>query len=300
MKKTSKILAVVLVAALAVATLCVLAACGGETYTGECKYENTWNKGSYYGAKVDVTVKGEYITKVKLYSEQETGWTRTSAGQTGENAKWTATDHDETEAAYTSWIKQNIVGQTVATVLGWSANASEKGQTISGEAPNIERTAGATSQQSAARIICAVQNALEKIEGISKYTGEAKYENSWTPGAYYGAKVDVYMQEGKIIAVKLYEEKETGWTRTSAGQTQEGAKWTPAHHDATEAAYASWIKSKFVGKTAAEVNAYVATCTQAEQSVGEGLTIQITGGTAKQSAARIICAVKDALSKIGA
>lgn len=290
MKKTSRILAVVLSLALVVAAIAVLAACAKPIeLTGECKYENTWNKGSYYGAKVDVTVKGNIITKVRLYSEQETGWTRTSAGQTGENAKWTAADHDATEAAYESFINTKIVGQKVDTVLGWSAMATEKGQTISGEAPNIERAAGATSQQSAARIIVAVQNALEKIEGISKYEGECHYD-SW--GHTYGAKVSVYMRDGKIIAVKLHEEKETDWVRTSP----DGNGWT--HHDATEAAYPAWINSTFVGKTAEQVNAYEATATAEGQSVGEGLTIQLTGATAKQSAARIIVAVQNAIKDV--
>ena len=63
----------------------------------------------------------------------------------------------------------------------------------------------------------------------------------------------------------------------------------------TEAAYATWIEDTFVGKTVAEVNAYVASATAEGQSVKtEG--INLAGAT--QSAARVIVAVKDALSKL--
>ena len=284
MKKTSKILAVVLVAALAVATLVVFAACGGQTYTGECKYENAWNKGSYYGVKVDVTVKGETITAVKLYADADTGWTRTS-GNWKEDQNPGDLGYEKTEAAYEGWIEENLVGANVYDVLGWSATATEKGQTVGAGVPHI---AGAT--QSSARIIVAVQNALEKIEGLEKRVGEYKYENTWTPGSYYGAKVNVYLKDGKIVAVKLLEDKETGWTRTSGG-------WKEGEHEGdlgfakAEAAYAQYIKDTFVGKTVEEVNAYEAS--------KEGWTIsdsaKLAGAT--QSAVRIVLAVQNALSE---
>ena len=284
MKKTSKIVAVVIAALLVVAALVVFAACG-KTYTGECKYENTWNKGSYYGVKVDVTVKGDVITAVKLYSEEETGWTRTS-GSWKENQNPGDLGFEKTEAKYDEWIEETFVGADIAEVLGWSATATEKGQTVGAGVPHI---AGAT--QSSARIIIAVQNALEQIEGIEKVTGEYKYENTWTPGAYYGAKVDVYLRDGKVLAVRLYEDKETDWTRTT-GSWKENQNAGDLGFAKAEAAYSKWIKDTFVGKTVEEINAL--------EAKKDGWVIsdsaKLAGAT--QSAVRIVLAVQNALSKV--
>ncbi|MBR2966432.1 MAG: hypothetical protein IKC52_03040 [Clostridia bacterium] len=118
-------------------------------------------------------------------------------------------------------------------------------------------------------------------------TGECKYDNY---GHTYGAKVDVTVLNGVITSVKLYTEEETGWVRTSADNPDYG--WTS--HDAVEAAYEGFLK-QFEGKPVEEVKAYVATATAEAQTVGEGVP-SITGGT--QSAARIIVAIQDALSKL--
>ena len=289
MKKTSKIVAVVVSALLAIAALFVLASCGysGEL-TGEVKYENTWNKGSYYGAKVDVTVKNDTITAVKLYTDEETGWTRTSGSwKEGQNAG--DLGFEKTEAAYEGWIEENLVGANIYDVLGWSASATEKGQTVGEGVPHI---AGAT--QSSARIICAVQNALEKIEGLEKVVGEAKYENKWSAGSYYGAKVNVYVMKGSVVAVKLLQEDETGWTRTS-GTWKEGQNEGDLGYAKTEAAYADYIKSNIVGQKVDTILGWTVTCTQDAQTVGEGVPC-ITGAT--QSSARIIAAVQNALGKL--
>jgi len=118
-------------------------------------------------------------------------------------------------------------------------------------------------------------------------TGECSYE-SW--GTMYGCKVDVTVQGDVITAVKLYTDEETGWVRTSAVR----GDWTQEKFDAVEGAYEAFL-NKFVGKTVEEVNAIVATATQAEQSVTtEGWAL--TGAT--QSSARIIVAIQNALSKL--
>ena len=285
MKKTSKILAVVLVAVLAVATLAIFAACGESgTVTGDCHYENAWSAGKYYGVKVDVTVSGGKITAVKLYSEEETGWTRTSADP------WsTGLGHDKTEAAYEGWIEENIVGQKIATVLGWQAVADKGAQTVGKDVPHIT---GAT--QSSARIIVAVQNALCELKSVSLVTGEAKYENKWNAGSYYGAKVDVIVMGGKIINVRLYSEKETGWTRTS-GTWTEGQNAGDLGFDKTEAAYASYLVDEIIGQKVKTVMSWEATATQDAQTVGEDVP-HIAGAT--QSSARIIVAIQDALGKL--
>lgn len=145
-----KILVIALAAILVVSAVCVLAACGKEeTVTGSVDY-TAWS--THYGVKVDVTVKGGVIKAVKLYSDEETNWVRTSANQ----GNWTR--HDETEAAYDSWIAQNIVGKNVDTVLGWEVTVNATTQTVGDGVPHI-----AQSTQSSARIIAAVQNALGNL-----------------------------------------------------------------------------------------------------------------------------------------
>lgn len=155
----------VLVIALAVVmTLAVVAfaACATEqTVTGKCHYASQWGA---YGCMVDVTVKGDVITAVKLYTDEEAAaadstwgeahrttpsWTNPSEGQLGFAA---------TEAAYATWIEDTFVGKTVAEVNAYVASATADGQSVTTEGINLE---GAT--QSAARVIVAVQDALSKL-----------------------------------------------------------------------------------------------------------------------------------------
>lgn len=155
----------VLVIALAVVmTLAVVAfaACATEqTVTGKCHYASQWGA---YGCMVDVTVKGDVITAVKLYTDKEAAaadstwgdahrttpsWTNPAEGQLGYAA---------TEAAYATWIEDTFVGKTVAEVNAYVASATADGQSVTTEGINL---AGAT--QSAARVIVAVQDALSKL-----------------------------------------------------------------------------------------------------------------------------------------
>lgn len=141
----------ILVIALAVVMLVsvfALTACGTDTYTGECKYENAWVEGAYYGAKVDVAVSGGVIKSVKLYTDEETGWTRTTSSWDG---------YADAEAAYEAFLNK-FVGKTVEEVKAIVATATAESQTVTTEGWTI---AGAT--QSSARIIVAIQNALSKI-----------------------------------------------------------------------------------------------------------------------------------------
>lgn len=148
-----KILVIALAAILVVSAVCVLAACGKEQkVTGSVDYIAYGTV--HYGTKVDVVVKGGVIKAVKLYSDEETNWVRTSANQ----GTWTR--HDETEAAYDSWIAENIVGKDVDTVLGWEVTVNATTQTVDKDVvPHI-----AQSTQSSARIIAAVQNALSQLD----------------------------------------------------------------------------------------------------------------------------------------
>ncbi|MCX4286768.1 MAG: hypothetical protein OSJ68_05710, partial [Clostridia bacterium] len=55
-----------------------------ETFTGEYKYANAWTPSKYYGVKVEVTVKGNKISEVKLVDCDYTVVTDTW----DENGKW--------------------------------------------------------------------------------------------------------------------------------------------------------------------------------------------------------------------
>ena len=141
--------------------------------------------------------------------------------------------------------------------------------------------------------------ALVACEQPQTVTGKCHYSSQW--GAY-GAMVDVTVKGGVITSVKLYTDAEAAaadenWN--DAHRTTPG--WTAANgqlgFEGAEAAYEDWFADVFVGKTVAEVNAYEASATAEGQSVTtEG--INLAGAT--QSAARIIVAVQDALSKLPA
>ena len=160
MKKTSKIFAVLLCVALVVAAIAVFAACDpGQTVTGECKYENAWTAGKFYGAKVDVTVKNGKITAVKLWSDADSGYVRTTTTWTKKEGS-SDLGFDAAEDAYDQWIKDTFVGKTVEEVNAYKADVSNPNAiTVGTESAKL---VGAT--QSSARIILAVQNALSQLD----------------------------------------------------------------------------------------------------------------------------------------
>ena len=122
-------------------------------------------------------------------------------------------------------------------------------------------------------------------------TGECKYSTQW---GGYGCKVDVTVKGGVITAVKLYTDEEAGEGFVRTTKSWE-AKEGQLGYAAAEAAYEGWINKVFVGKTVAEVNAYVASATAEGQTVGTAAA-NLAGAT--QSSARIIVAVQNALSKL--
>lgn len=150
-----KILVIALAVVMLVSVFALTACAQPQTVTGECSYENKWAAGSFYGCKVDVTVKGNIITAVKLYTDEETGWHRTTAS-------WKPADgqlgFEAAEAAYEKYLNDTFVGKTVEEVLAIEATATQAEQSVKTEGWNL---AGAT--QSAARIIVAIQNALGKL-----------------------------------------------------------------------------------------------------------------------------------------
>ena len=159
-----KNLALVLVLAVVMAVSVVaFAACGGTTYEGAYHY-NSHN--TEYGCKVKVTVSNNVITKVVLLTDEESGYVRTTTG-------WKPTDeggygmaegdlgYTAAEAAYPEYLK-TFEGKAVDEVKGWTVTISGvDGADANAVTPATANLKGAT--QSAARIIKAVQNALEQI-----------------------------------------------------------------------------------------------------------------------------------------
>lgn len=156
-----KVLVIALAVVMTLAVVAFVACEQPQTVTGKCHYSSQWGA---YGAMVDVTVKGDVITAVKLYTDKEAAaadstwgdahrttpsWTKPAEGQLGFAA---------TEAAYATWIEDTFVGKTVAEVNTYEASATADGQSVTTKGINL---AGAT--QSAARIIVAVQDALSKL-----------------------------------------------------------------------------------------------------------------------------------------
>ena len=86
MKKIFKTLAVCAVAGTLCAGVAAMTGCNEktETFTGEYKYANAWTPSKYYGVKVEVTVKGNKISEVKLVDCDYTVVTDTW----DENGKW--------------------------------------------------------------------------------------------------------------------------------------------------------------------------------------------------------------------
>lgn len=155
-----KVLVIALAVVMALAVVAFVACEQPQTVTGKCHYTSKYGA---YGAMVDVTVKGDVITSVKLYTDAEAAkadenWNdahRTTPG-------WKATEgqlgFEATEAAYEDWLADVFVGKTVAEVNAYKASATADGQSVSTEGINLK---GAT--QSAARVIVAVQDALSKL-----------------------------------------------------------------------------------------------------------------------------------------
>ena len=145
-----KLIVIALAVVMTFAVVAFAACDSDDGYIGECSYESY---GHTYGVKVAVKIDGDgKITSVKLYTDAETGWVRTSADNPDNG--WES--YDEVEAAYDKYINDNFVGKNVTEVMTYVATATAAGQSVV-SGPKIE---GGT--QSAARIIVAVQNAIMK------------------------------------------------------------------------------------------------------------------------------------------
>lgn len=159
-----KVLVIALAVVMALAVVAFVACEQPQTVTGKCYYTaqgTGWS--ASYGCMVDVTVKGDVITAVKLYTDKEAAAADSTWGEAHRTTpSWTAANGQlgfaAAEAAYEEWLADVFVGKTVAEVNAYEASATADGQSVTTEGINLE---GAT--QSAARIIVAVQNALSKL-----------------------------------------------------------------------------------------------------------------------------------------
>ena len=190
-----KALVIVLTLVLALSVV-AFAACSGTTYEGEYKYENPYAKGSYYGAKVQVTVQGNVITKVVLLSDAETGWTNLSPNWTDKSnsSAWgdIPIEQGKDDPGKTNWryhhqeFLDSFVGVKVEDVLAMKVFVTTGGEPYTKDGVETikyvpielndtiivtghgEYTAGAT--QSSGRTILAIQNALKKAVGAEDTT----------------------------------------------------------------------------------------------------------------------------------
>ncbi|MCM1289521.1 MAG: hypothetical protein NC132_02580 [Corallococcus sp.] len=179
---------------------------------------------------------------------------------------------------------------------------------------------------------------LAACSGGETYTGYCYYPSPYGNGGY-GCVVDVTVKGDTIVAVKLYTDEEAAaWAKNNEIMYNDAkVEWAEGTHRTspqwmgekefaafkaaypeeakqledtyqaphggdigftmTEAGYEAWFEEIFVGKTVAEVNRYAAFASSNGQAVADD-GLKMTGAT--QSSARVIVAVKDALSKIEA
>lgn len=151
---------------------------------------------------------------------------------------------------------------------------------------------------------CAVAVAFAGCgESAQTYDGEYKYENTYSPGSYYGVKVHVTVKGDKITKVTCDEETDTMHNVTPS--------WKG--HDVTVPAIGDYLK-KFEGKTVAEVKALNVKVEEsgAPSTVAKGQTLgaawlfdlSYTDGEetvktgATQTAGRFVLAIQDALKNV--
>ena len=144
-----KILVIALAVVMLVSVFALTACAKEQTVAGEYAYDNAWVPGAKYGVQVEVTVKGDIITNVKVTSTDSETYTNLSASW-GDKAKWT----DGQEAFLASFV-----GKTVAEINAIVVDCAESGQPNS--VTGFTAVAGAT--QSSGRVILAIQNALTKL-----------------------------------------------------------------------------------------------------------------------------------------
>lgn len=264
MKKVTKLVAGVVLAASVAATAGALTGCGPstETYTGS---EVTNYRGTNISIGVDVTVTDGEITAITIADS--------SVVATGD--KWATPFNDGKEA-----LVNSLIGKTVDEVKALTTTYNSK--------ENSLETVATGATVSSNVFVKAVQNALNNTQVV---TGEYSYENSWTPGNYYGIKVMVEVKDGKIVEVSTMAIPDN-WTNVTASWDTDGSK---------AAGVAEYLK-KYEGKTVDEVMAIKVSKNEAGQpntdEAGQASQGDLIYSGATQTSGRIILAVQDALADI--
>lgn len=385
MKKTSKIVAVVLATLLVVASVVVLAACKKEQTSAAYGLVH----GQGYVGKATVTVKGDVIVDADLNEACLPTQVSASAADGDYTVAVEVTSHGETSTKhYYKTVKWGNVTATYDATAGYKvgsvtlkehflaseANCKAYYEAAANDEITVVTSAGNKTDIANAKALLKTENGYwtgdsyplgwkgnveatldyvlengldeaifaldEKVwvdgkevstgatwtdmadyiqllklanvraihgEDVKVVTGEYKYANSWVEGAYYGAKVDVYVSGDTIVGVTLYTDRQASgyisspnWTRTT-GSWKENAHPGDLGYAKAEAAYAGWINDTFVGKSVSAVKDYQASYTAATAE-GED-DVFVIGDEAKfagatQSAVRITLAVQNALSKL--
>jgi uncharacterized protein with FMN-binding domain len=177
-----KILVIALAVVMLVSVFALTACDQPQTVSGEYAYDNTWVPGAKYGVKVDVTVKGDIITKVVVTSTNTENYTNAS-----ETTKWDKAVWENGQEAFLA----SFEGKTIQDVLNIRVACAADGAPKSVEGFTV--VAGATN--SSGRTILAIQNAIKQL-GTSAYGRVHKK---------YAGKATVYVVKGQVVAADLDE-----------------------------------------------------------------------------------------------
>ncbi len=286
MKKLAKILALVAMSLVLCLGVVAFSACGENvdkevTYFGQYHYTSHGNE---YGIAVNVTVKGDTITKVEKVASSyvecsaenpDYGWTADKIanwnnGLSGLLAKYNGKKVDDVKA-----LTGSISG----------VDEAEKNELSDS---NLVIT-GAT--QGCVRVLKAVQNALDtKAAAAKTVVGEYHYTSH---GNEYGIKVSVTVVDGKIFNLAKVD---SSYVECSAENPDYG--WTADK-------IANWnnglpgLLAKYNGKKVDDVKALTGSISgvdEAEKNELSDSNLVITGAT--QGCVRVLKAVQNALGNL--
>lgn len=279
MKKLVKVLGLLAMSLVLCLGVVAFAACDNateETYFGQYHYSSY---GHEYGIAVNVTVKGDKITKVEKV----------------------ASPYVECSAPVSTWTEENVANwnNNLASLLGkYAGKTVDEVKAVTCSINGVDNaTANAVSDdnlvitnatQGSARVLKAVQNALTtKAAAAKTVEGEYHYPNAYSATAPdYGVKVKVTVQDNKIFNVAIVESDYVEVTAT----------W---NNKATWDDNVASLLAAYNGKTVTAVKAV--TCSingvdSATENTVSDSALAITGAT--QGSARVLKAVQDALAKL--
>ena len=122
--------------------------------------------------------------------------------------------------------------------------------------------------------------------GSEEKEGHYMYENGWTAGAFYGAKVKVTVSGDKIKKVELVDDETTGWSSVSAGWADKDI-WLNGLDE---------FLASFKGEKIEDVKKIKVECATSGQPNAVSGFEYVTGAT--QGSGRVILAVQDAMQYV--